>query len=324
MELRAPSPDFRYVGLCTESPGSSAASAALSVAFFAGAGAIAALAPGGSVRGTTFVVASCAALAAASRPLLRRARAFVRARSAAVATDAGPSVAVVPWGLLVESSTGRRAVRWAAVKNVEMDVVHGRDQLTPVTRYSVVRIDVDAGGFVGYASGAAPLERLLVHLRAYAGEQSCAIALDLDGDRSLTRPFEPQCETLFSAVRSYLGSGDAHDRLSLPGGSYRVASAGGASPDGVRMLHEVLAGRDCEPSDRRPFAAAIAAELHAVELVDDLVALVASPHPLVASVAKAAALRLGAGVARVGTLDEIAPFLGDDDLAALASWQLAG
>jgi hypothetical protein len=262
--------------------------------------------------------------------LFRRARAFARARIAAASgLDAAsastePSLAVVPWGLLVDSPTGRRAVRWAAVKNVEMNIVHGRDQLTPTTRYSVVRIDVDAGGFVGYANGAAPLDQLLVHLRAYAGEQSCAVALDLDGDASLARPFEPQCETLFSAVRSYLGSGDAHDRLSLPGGSYRVASARGASPGSVRALHDVLAGRDCEPSDRRPFAAAIAAELHAVELVDDLVALVASPHPLVASVAKAAALRLGAGVARVGSLDEVAPFLGDDDLAALTSWQLAG
>jgi hypothetical protein len=61
----------------------------------------------------------------------------------------------------------------------------------------------------------------------------------------------------------------------------------------------------------------VAAELKATELVDELIALVDSPHPLVASVAKAAALRLGAPTSRVGSLDEVEAFLAPADLDAL-------
>ena len=233
------------------------------------------------------------------------------------------ALALVPWGVLVESGGGSRALRWAAVKNVEMTIVHGRDDLTPITRFSLVRIDTAGGALVGYASGAAPLDRLVAHLGAYAGEQDCAISLDLEGERAPGRNHEPQCEPLFSAARSFLDSGAGYAALALPSATYRTAWSRAASDDTLDILRAVLAGRDAEPVDRRPFAAVVAAELHATSLVDELIALVASPHPLVASVAKAAALRLGAATSRVGSLDEVAAFLAPADLDALTAWSLS-
>ncbi len=233
------------------------------------------------------------------------------------------ALALVPWGVLVESGGGLRALRWAAVKNVEMTIVHGRDDLTPITRFSQVRIDTAGGALVGYASGAAPLDRLVAHLDAYAGEQGCAISLDLEGDRAPGRVHEPQCEPLLCSARAFLESGEGYAALALPSASYRTTWTRAPSDDTLAILRSVLVSRATEPFDRRPFAAVVAAELEAVELVDELIALVASPHPLVASVAKAAALRLGAPTSRVGSLDEVAAFLAPADLETLTAWSRA-
>ena len=148
-------------------------------------------------------------------------------------------------------------------------------------------------------------------------EEVPAIALDLDGDRPSGRIHETQVEPLLSAARSFLASGAGYAALALPSASYRTSWTRAASADTLDILRAVLVGRDAEPHDRRPFAAVVAAELKATELVDELIALVDSPHPLVASVAKAAALRLGAPTSRVGSLDEVEAFLAPADLDAL-------
>ena len=249
-------------------------------------------------------VAGVGAALVARRTARRLARALLF--GAAAAKSSADDVALVPWGVLIESGGGLRALRWASVKKVEMTMVHGRDDLTPITRFSQVRIDTAGGSLVGYASGAAPLDRLVAHLDAYAGEQDCAIALDFAGEHAVGRVHEPQIEPLLEAVRSFLTSGESYAALALPSATYRTSWSRAASDDTTEILRALLAGRDVERFDRRPFAAVIAAELHASALVPDLIALVASPHPLVASVAKAAALRLGAATSRVGSLDEVA------------------
>ena len=67
----------------------------------------------------------------------------------------------------------------------------------------------------------------------------------------------------------------------------------------------------------------LAAELAAEGLADELVALVQSPLPLLAAFAKVAAVKLGAPRARVGTLEEVEPFLLRKDAETLAAWQAA-
>ncbi len=318
MSLRAPPPDFRYVGLSTESPrGTAVWGLVAGGAVAAGVAASPLSLPlGQSVMAYVGVAAAVTLLA--RRAARRAVRSFFSGEDSAESlASARLALALVPWGVLVESRGGLRALRWAAVKNVEMTVVHGRDDLTPVTKFSQVRIDTSGGALVGYASGAAPLDRLVAHLGAYAGEQDCAIALDLDGDRPSGRVHETQVEPLLSAARSFLASGEGYAALALPSASYRTTWTRAASDDTIDILRAVLVGRDAEPYDRRPFAAVVAAELKATELIDELIALVDSPHPLVASVAKAAALRLGAPTSWVGSLDEIEAFLAPADLDAL-------
>ena len=72
--------------------------------------------------------------------------------------------------------------------------------------------------------------------------------------------------------------------------------------------------------DRRPLAAMFAAELGARALVDVLVGLTISPHPFVAAVARAAALRLGADVRHVGAIQELSDFLAEPELEAILRW----
>ncbi|MFO0572343.1 MAG: hypothetical protein U0263_42375, partial [Polyangiaceae bacterium] len=74
------------------------------------------------------------------------------------------------------------------------------------------------------------------------------------------------------------------------------------------------------PADPRPLAALLAAELGERTLLERLILLGASPHPILAAVARAAALRLGADIRRVGALDELSDFVSPADLSELRLW----
>jgi len=199
-------------------------------------------------------------------------------------------------------------------------MTYARDQASDSTRFSVVTVDTDHERFVARAAGAVPLDRLLVHLEAYARESAHAISLDLDGARAGDGPIEPDCEPLLHAARVYVGSAPGSIRLGLEGGGYRGSGVHAASPVALAELRRVLRDRTERPVDPRPFAAVVAAELGARDLTEEVIALVQSPHPVVAAVAKAAACRLGVATARAGTLDEVAPFLLDEDRRALEAW----
>ena len=92
------------------------------------------------------------------------------------------------------------------------------------------------------------------------------------------------------------------------------------TPRAIEVLRRILRDRTPKAADPRAFAAVVAAELHARELVPELVALTQCPHPLVAAVARQAARKLGAACAQTGTLDEVAPFLFEADRARLDAW----
>ncbi len=241
------------------------------------------------------------------------------------APGVGPRLAIVPWGVLVDPEESPRALRWAAVRKVSVDMAYGRDGGNTTTVSSYVTVATDRETFVGSAHGAVPLERLQVHLEAYAEEQSRPIALDLDGAIGFDAT-EPDCGSLLVAARSWLESASALQRLDLGSGHYRRASSGAASPAAVQILREILRGRRERTiesnalADNRAFAAVVAAELGAAELVGDLIELVQQPHPVIAAIAKQAARRLGASTSRAGALDEIALFLAPDDELALRAW----
>jgi hypothetical protein len=231
-------------------------------------------------------------------------------------------MAIVPWGILVQPEGEPRVLRWSALKRVHVDMVHGRDQGTPTTLWSIVTIETQKDEkLVGRASGTVPLDRLMAHLELYAEEQAHRVALDLDGEQKGEGPIEPDVEPLLAATRTWLGSAAAAGRLGLHPSGYRTGGALVASERAIAVLREILRDRRARTIDPRAFAAVCAAELHAAELADDLVPLVQSPHPVLAAIAKVAAKRLGAATARVGALGEVAPFLNPHDVAALEAWE---
>ena len=134
---------------------------------------------------------------------------------------------------------------------------------------------------------------LLANLAAYTREASAKVALDLDGEHVGEGPLEPDVGPLLAAADEVLHAPPASARLSVPHAGYRGVAIRGASPDTVVELRRVLRDRTARDPDPRPLACALAALLNARALVPDLLALVQSPHPVVAAVARAAAQRLG-------------------------------
>jgi hypothetical protein len=311
VESLAPAPDFRYVGL---EPGPRSrvglwASATLGLATL-GAGLVHGVTVRGVVLTAIAAVAGGLALRKVGGPHLGKAW-----------SARGVPMGIVPWGILVEQDDQPRVLRWAAVEKVHVEMLHGRDQGTPTTLWSVVTITTNEGEtLVGRAADAVSLDRLLAHLSAYAAEQGHVPSLDLDGERAGEGPLEPECEPLLAAARNWLDSAEATGRLDLPPAGYRSGGARAVSPRALEVLSDVLCDRRARSRDPRAFAVACAAELAARELADDIVALVQSPHPILSAVAKSAARKLGVATARAGSLDEVAPFLMEKDVEALRGW----
>jgi hypothetical protein len=225
---------------------------------------------------------------------------------------------IVPWGVFVHTRDAPRILRWAAVKR--MDVAIGRRR--PFSgRFlpSQVVVATERDRFIGATLASVPLGRLVTHLEAYAEEQSRPIALDLDGVEAAEN-LEPECETLFGVARVWLETAGAAARLDFPPAGYRGASSHMPSGRAVDVLRGILRDRTPKLADPRAFAAVVAAEVHAVALLPELVVLTQCPHPVVAAVARQAALKLGADRTCIGTLDEVAPFLFERDRFRLDAW----
>jgi hypothetical protein len=239
-----------------------------------------------------------------------------------LASDAAP-LAIVPWGVLVHSEPMPRMLRWAAVRSIKVDFVHEMDHATPSTRWSLVTICTDRETLGGRAPGQISLERLEAYFPRYAEEAARPAALDLDGNSPLDEWLQPNFELLLAEARRLLNSGELTDRFGLLPRSYREPRPGRPSPEAVERLEEVLRGPPESAADPRPLAALIAAELGASELMGPLGDLVTSPHPLLAAIARASSLRLGADVKRVGAVEELRDFVAARELEQIESWALA-
>ncbi len=246
----APAPDFRYVGL---EPGPRKrvglwASATLGVATL-GAGLLHGVTLRGVVLTTIAAAAGALALRRVGGPHLGK-----------VWNAHAVPMGIVPWGIVVEAEDHPRVLRWAAVDKVHVEMLHGRDQGTPTTLWSVVTVATKKGEtLVGRAAGAVSLDRLLAHLEAYAAEQAHVPSLDLAGERAGEGPLEPECEPLLAAARHWLASADATSRLDLAPSGYRSGGAWAASPRALDVLGDVLRDRSDRPSDPRAFAVVCAA-----------------------------------------------------------------
>lgn len=297
----APLPDFRYVGL---EPADRAGARTFGVAAASvGLGVLVTLATS-SADPRHAVFAGIAATAGAACALGRGRR------------DAsnGARMGIVPWGVLVDETDAPRILRWAGVRRV--------DVVAAPPRHSRVVVETERDRFVGESLGVVRLEQLATHLDAYAREQSSPLALDLAGEAEgdALEIDEPCVSALLAAGRGWLESAHAARALDLPPAGYRRSAVHASSPGAVEVLRRVLGDRTAKAADPRAFAAVIAAEVRAREVVPDLVRLVQCPHPLVAAVAKQAARKLGVPRAATGSLDEVAPFLNERDRAQLDAW----
>jgi hypothetical protein len=310
----APAPDFRYVGLepiCAPRLGVAA------TAFGLGAGVTLAMS-GLEPRQALFAGALASIMSAFA----------LRGAGAAPTHTAGSArMAIVPWGVLIETDETPRILRWAAVQKIQIETSRARARhlLAGAGVSTRVAIETDHDRFLGEAVGVLPLERLVEHLAAYTSEQSTPIALDLHVNEAATplEAIEPGCEMLLAKVSDWLGTAGAVVHLGLAPAGYRKACALAPTTRAIDVLRKILCDRTPQPADPRAFAAAVAAEIHARELLPELVALTQCPHPIVAAVARQAARKLGASRAKTGTLDEVAPFLFDADRARLEAWACA-
>lgn len=305
-----PPPDFRFVGIEPGPSKKSARSTKLAVgtaAFLAGL--LAAWRLDWVTIGISLLVAGGAVLIAhrALGPVLAGER-LSEAR-----------MSIVPWGVLVHAEPEPRVLHWAAVREVRVDCVREMDNATPSTRWSVVKIRTERETLGGRAPGDVALETLEANVERYADEAARPLALDLDGTTGVDELFEPAFERLLSEARWLLSSGELEERLALAPKSYRHMGSV-PCPETRGVLAQVLGSGLDSPADPRPLAALLAAELGEVALLDRVLPLTASPHPLVAAVARAAALRLGGDIKRIGALDELADFVPAADLGQLRVW----
>jgi hypothetical protein len=121
-----------------------------------------------------------------------------------------------------------------------------------------------------------------------------------------------------------LHGGELAERASIPPASYRETHGHAASDEAVTLLAARLDEDVNAAADPRALACVIAAEIGAIELAPRVSALTNCPHPLIAAVSRAAALRLGTDVCRVGALDELVEFVPPADLELIQRWAISG
>ncbi|MFO0762024.1 MAG: hypothetical protein U0359_36630 [Byssovorax sp.] len=307
MPHRAPPPDFRHVSL---QPGPSAATLAV------GAGALGAASFGVALWGSGHAMTAigCAAASALAAGLvLGRDRRDRGVRQA--------SMTIVPWGVLVDPGDDLRVLRWPAIREIRARSAHAMEGGTPRVIRTAVQVLTEREALGGQTPGPAGLEGLIANLPSYAAEAGRPIAIDLEGRVPCgDGATEPVIDDLRRAAEELCTTAAGAVRLLLPPGGYRRVGGGGVGPETLDLLRAILRGSEAEEADPRPLAAMAAALLGARDLLPELIRLGLSPHPVMAVVARAAALRLGAPRARVGSLDEIALFLFEEDSEALERW----
>lgn len=298
--MRAPPPDFRYVGLAIEDRdhrGRLAVPAATAM-----------IVAGAAIHGGVLEAATAGAATLAGLDLVRRAVRRGRSRG---------SLALVPWGILLADGPDLRVLPWAAVRSVHVEVRHRSDEGTAVVTGSAVVIETPREVFRAVAPGAVGLERLCVSVERWAHEASCPVAVDLDGRRSLdAEPAEPRLAQLIAIAEQVAA------RVKGPLGDAPLGYRGASDADAWRTvwgrLRAILRSRELPDADPRPLAALVAAQLGAIGCIPELLRLVSAPSGFVALVAKAAALRLGAPLERAGGLEEVGAFVPPEDLADAA------
>lgn len=304
-----PPPDFRYVGL-SKGPSSGAISTAVS-------GTLAAsfwFALCSAGAGTLALSISASIATLSTLALLRRNGRFSQNAHEV-------SMAIVPWGVIIEPDEAARVLRWPAVREIRVEVRSTLQGGTPHIIESRVSVHTEREIFSARAPGAVGLENLLANLPAYSEEASRGLAADLDGKEELCGDLsEASAQRLLQKAQELTHSNQGAQRLLLPPCSYREVALKKAGPDTLGELLSALRNGIETPYDPRPLASILAGYLGTRELLPELLRLSRSPHPLVSAFAKASALRLGEAKSRIGSIEELEPFLCEEDFEIIRAW----
>lgn len=230
------------------------------------------------------------------------------------------TLVIVPWGVLVVTGGDLRAIPWHAVREVELDVHHGKDGGMAVVTESRVIVTTSTERLVGVASGSVGLESAIGNRDRWAAESECAPARDLDGEHAVVAEVAAPMFAELSEEALLLADAPRDSGVVAPSPGYRGASDATTWRGSSTRLRAILRARDVTTADPRPIAALVAARIGAVACIPDLLRLVSAPNGFVALVAKACALRLGAPLERAGALDEVAAFVSPEDLAAATAF----
>lgn len=240
----------------------------------------------------------------------RRARANVNVREV--------QMVIVPWGIVVDPNDAPRILRWPAIREVIVEAKHALSGGTPSTISSFVTIKTEHDALLGHAMGSVGLESLVANWSAYAEEASRPPSVDLEGMEPLEESEAmPSIATFLRRAEELCVSSQGAAHLSLLPGGYRAHSTSAYTPETILILRRSLRGQVGGDSDPRVMASILAGLLGVQDVLPELVRLSGSPHPMVAAVARAAALRLGVMPAKVGRVEEIAEFLFEEDLEGL-------
>lgn len=314
MPTPTPPVAFRYVKL---SPGPSIVGIALSTGTAVSVGAVIAGVTGFSTVGMAIAVFA----GATTGMLLGRRGGRLLPRTGFTPT----SMALVPWGVLIEpdeNDGAARVLRWAALKRIHVRHVHSRDAHgTPITERSVVTVETEQTTFIGSSTGAISIENLEAFLDRYIEQSSRPVALDLSGETPLaSSPFEACAPALLQRMLRLIETVEGIEELSLISDDFRSSGAYLPTEATTTTITDVLSSSPTGEADPRALGALIAGELGQRGCLSRLLLLATDVHPMVALCARAAALKLGEEPTRCGALDELSHFVQAQDVECLRDW----
>lgn len=223
---------------------------------------------------------------------------------------------IVPWGVITAVAHG-----WDEIDQIVHESLKQQDGTNdrgwPFIK-SFVYVDIDGERFQGVCDLKPALSGLPGLLRTFAAESERPIALDLDGEEATDPRTGVAFRRLLDAARRLRASPRGAELFDVRSSDYRTTTRS-LRDDGRAMLRGLMS-RAPGAIDLAPFATVLAAELGEEGFEAELSILARSPCPLVAAIARAAAMRVGSGPSSFARRRELSAFLEAAEAHAIDAW----
>ncbi len=230
------------------------------------------------------------------------------------------ALSILPWGVFTGAAHG-----WSEITQVVHETVEtgkGQTHLGWPKRTSFLYVDIGSERFQAAREWHPQLAELGKLARTFALESERLVALGLAPSDGLVEPDSGETlKVLLRAAQDLLRSDRGRELFDVEAFGYRSTTRR-VRPASLQLLREMLVG-PCQGPDRAPLACVIAAELGAIDLVDDLALVASSPSPIAAAIARAAITRLGE-TRPFRRHRELGAFLDEDEARLCASWARGG